>query len=106
MSDFIERDVVKNSLYTARDKYDEYDSDQRKIIRGYIEADDIVDSVPAADVRPVVKAHWHDVYMTGPCSWAGTCSHCGQANDIPPPRHAHFCPNCGADMSGAQSNDT
>ena len=57
-----------------------------------------LDKIPAADVRPIIKAHWHDVYMTGPCSWAGTCSHCGQANDIPPPRNAHYCPNCGADM--------
>lgn len=67
------------------------------------EAADALESAPAADVRPIIKAHWHDVYMTGPCSWAGTCSHCGQANDIPPPRNAHYCPNCGAQMSEAST---
>ena len=66
----------------------------------------IFDSIPAADVRPVVKATWiikemqalfpgmdeHPVFM---------CSECGyQIYDLFDnlKEHHNFCPNCGADM--------
>ena len=55
-------------------------------------------AIPASDVRPVVYGEWRKVYMSSPSSFVGTCSVCGQSNDIPPPILANFCPSCGADM--------
>ena len=66
------------------------------------------DSIPAADVRPVEKAHWYwdeDGMDWGIGSWR--CSACHSRpetwwqGDRSNPRNKsghYFCPNCGADM--------
>ena len=51
-------------------------------------------SIPAADVRPVVRAKWiYDHWCEFKCSncwaWSKSEPHRGREN---------FCPNCGADM--------
>jgi hypothetical protein len=58
------------------------------------------DAIPAADVRPVVRAYWKSV----PYKRARVCSHC-EADE--PYKFAdddanvyNFCPNCGAKMDG------
>lgn len=64
-------------------------------------AQDRLSEIPAADVRPVIRAHWIDMKPTNeetglPISIKGPdfrCSNCGAAEF---PRN--FCPNCGADM--------
>ena len=63
---------------------------------------DVFDVIPAADVRPVVRAHWKSV----PHKRARVCSRC-EADE--PYKFAdddanvyNFCPNCGADMRGEQ----
>lgn len=56
------------------------------------------DSIPAADVAPVVHGHWVD----------GKCSNCGV--DIPTDdtrdaifeNECHFCLHCGAKMDGGE----
>jgi hypothetical protein len=54
-----------------------------------------IKEMPAADVRPVVRAKWVDV---GPDM---TCSACGFSCDDPwYLAEANYCPNCGADMRG------
>ena len=65
-----------------------------------------VKAVPAADVRPVVKAYWigeGDGYADGEMVYdVWNCSNCGYTvdeGDNEPPRY-NFCPNCGADMRG------
>ena len=72
----------------------------------YFDIKPIINSIPAADVRPVVKATWiikemqalfpgmdeHPVFM---------CSECGyQIYDLFDnlKEHHNFCPNCGARM--------
>ena len=57
-----------------------------------------LERIPAADVRPVVRAHWKSV----PHKKARVCSRC-EADE--PYKFAdddanvyNFCPNCGADM--------
>lgn len=52
-------------------------------------------SVPAADVRPVVRGRWRWV---GQDQWNDCyeCSQCGKMNTD----NSNFCPNCGADMRG------
>lgn len=53
----------------------------------------IVDRIPAADVREVVKATWKRIDFN-PCGHDYECSSCGWKNDMA----THFCPNCGARM--------
>ena len=57
-----------------------------------------VEDYPAADVRPVVRAHLisHDFVNMGEGRYTGSveCSACGRYLPIP----ENFCPNCGADM--------
>lgn len=62
---------------------------------------DRLNKISAADVRPVIRAHWIDMKPTNeetglPISIKGPdfrCSNCG-ATEFP----RNFCPNCGADM--------
>lgn len=57
-----------------------------------------IERTPSVDVKPVVYGEWRNIYMSSPSSFVGTCSVCGQSNDIPPLPLANFCPYCGASM--------
>jgi len=63
-----------------------------------------IDDIHAADVRPVVHAHWVDVRQEGVCAWTAECSNCWTRNDIPPVELAHYCPSCGAVMDEEVDN--
>lgn len=54
---------------------------------------EFLQALPAADVRENVKAHWYDVG-----SLSCRCSACGCKSN----RETAFCPNCGAQMGGAE----
>ena len=61
-----------------------------------------VDVQPAADVEPVVHAHWAKKYR-GDYDEVGyyICSHCEReplCNGVEEPELSDFCPNCGAHM--------
>ena len=51
-------------------------------------------TIPAADVRPVVRGKWID-HQEGRWIYA-KCSECGTVHDV----RSNFCPNCGAAMGG------
>lgn len=53
-----------------------------------------IDSIPAADVRPVVRATWR---RYSPFTDTYECSNCGE-QVIDKQFRTNFCPNCGADM--------
>lgn len=59
--------------------------------------------IPAADVRPVVKARWKPVMCAGNPNiqdsdeWYGRLFGCGECNCTMIGK-SNFCPNCGADM--------
>ena len=53
--------------------------------------------LPAADVRPVVRAKWLDDWETG-CSECSVCHDSFLWEDFKGVADWHFCPNCGADM--------
>lgn len=53
-------------------------------------------SIPAADVRPVVRGKWiYEGFMTVKCSNCNEYFHELEGDN--------FCPNCGADMRGEKS---
>lgn len=60
---------------------------------GYNTCLEHVKSIPAADVRPVVRGHFGK--HTSP--FTALCSECGTSMNM----HWNFCPNCGADMREA-----
>lgn len=57
----------------------------------------VIDMLPSADVRPVVRGKWK---MDSDRPDALICSACDHAFDVWKWDHQwmHFCPNCGADM--------
>lgn len=66
---------------------------------------DLVNDIPAADVRPVALGKWvemfdHDEYPARNhwfcCSVCGHIAPFGRMSDTE--LHTNFCPNCGADM--------
>ena len=62
-----------------------------------------LESIPAADVRPVVRGRWDDktVAFFFKCSECGCCV--GHRHDVFLDRgKLNYCPNCGADMIGEQ----
>lgn len=64
----------------------------------------VLETIPTADVRPVVRGQWidRDDDYYGWNMWA--CSACGEefvlTEGTPDMNEYHFCPNCGADMRG------
>lgn len=69
------------------------------IVNNYTIDDQLQDlcSVPAADVAPVLHAHWR-AKDPAPCwSWYATCSACGKRMTLED-RFTNYCPNCGAKM--------
>lgn len=58
---------------------------------------DKVYCLPAADVRPVVKAHW--IYHEDDCGDYYECSHCHDEYVVyESDMEWKFCPTCGAEM--------
>lgn len=55
---------------------------------------DNIRSIPAADVRPAVRAVWR---RYSPFTDTYECSNCGE-QVIDQQFRTNFCPNCGADM--------
>ena len=80
--------------------------DDKGYANGWNAAIDIIQSAPAADVRPVKRGRW--IQTTQPMGWrdedCAECSVCGE--DFVLDEWAmedftnlmNYCPNCGADM--------
>ena len=68
-----------------------------------------IESIPAADVRPVVRAVWYgeaDGYADGELVYdMWSCPICGKRfEEWEEKPDWNFCPNCGADMRGGENN--
>lgn len=97
MAEFIEREKAFNALLKLIPKVD--DDGYCWVIRG--DAATAIDSIPAADMRPVVRGKWvtrEDVAPFKPdgeiTSWSYKCSECGSLSRL----KYNYCPSCGADM--------
>lgn len=96
MGDYIERQAVLNA----------YDAVQRK--NGPWRFETLIESVPAADVRPVVRGRWvrtrqvelNPFWSLENCGTQYMCSECGRRAGYKQVTLYKFCPNCGADMRG------
>lgn len=92
MAEYIDRDLAL-SFPLANGKYDKTNADEH-FINGCETYREWLESLPAEDVRPVVRGTWvyddEDIYPH--------CSEClTQENG-----RRNFCPNCGADMRGRE----
>lgn len=85
MSDYIEREAAIERLAKLMQL-------QPSTARAIIEA------IPAADVRPVVRGKWEPVVAANedgsPYQAGIRCSECGHFDVL----EFNYCPNCGADM--------
>ena len=99
MAECIEREAVFSAIWKTSAEHDVFFP---AIIL------DAIKTIPAADVRPVVKAVWKHVkwvvdeeWQEGGY-WISRCSNCSM------PYHAEtpFCPNCGADMREPPKEET
>ena len=96
MAEYIEREAV---LALAEDYEEVIGDGADKIFFEYIPVDK-VRSLPAADVRPVVRGRWKyrgqkvidDLFPTY------ACSVCHGVIPADWRRKCNFCPNCGAEM--------
>lgn len=101
MAEYIDREQVVQYLYNQAEALDEAGGSFMAAVhaQGWAGA---IKKWPAADVAPVVHAHWVSGYSIN-CygqiqpgiyvDWK-TCSKCGAKNYEP----RYFCPNCGAKM--------
>jgi len=58
-----------------------------------------IDKIPTADVAPVIRGTWIDIYKRDKCfltSHPWECSNCSQRQK----NLTDYCPDCGAEMEG------
>ena len=74
-----------------------------------LEPSQYLEIIPAADVAPVVHAHWDDSgrYTFPGGSTAVRCTNCGCALTVSEYRlnNWNYCPVCGAKMDGGGSDE-
>lgn len=89
MAEYIDREAV----------FKAYEEVQRR--NGPWRFETLIESVPAADVAPVVHGKWVDK-PTGRYgqmqSWCTACGEHSGIGGIKKNRHKPYCPNCGAKM--------
>lgn len=102
MAEYIDRDK-------ALEEFDEWVESTGVLPKGtsyYAEARGCIECVPAADVEPVVHAHWKN--SNPKCPFSAYCSNC-RANALCDYLGDEIlsdrCPNCGAKMDGEVTQD-
>ena len=96
MSDYISREALINKLRSDP----LFDLVERYNVTG------VINSIPAADVRPVKRGKWINDH-NGKYSSSGGNYFCSACKDpslraFGKPAKTNFCPNCGADMRNAE----
>lgn len=96
MAEYIDRQTVIDTLDGLCDIVCQYSKKQRAFMCGACNlgsAFDVLQELPAADVRPVKRGKWTRIDYK-PHGHDYKCSVCGWKNDMP----TNFCPNCCAYM--------
>ena len=105
MDEYIEREAAIKEIEKADYTLIANDADSCK--SDYLR--EIIESVPAADVVPVVHGRWDDSgrYMFPSGAAAVRCTNCGCALTESEYRlnNWNYCPVCGAKMDGGADND-
>lgn len=107
MNDYISRDAAKKQMRNGRHSMEWLLASGAKTIGDAFAI--VLDEVPAADVRPVVRGKWME--FSGRAFGMAedgtmlalklhTCSECKKSTIDA--FYTNFCPNCGADMRGEQ----
>lgn len=86
MNDYINRDATIEKIRYEGIYGDGYSDEE-------LENDvvDMIESIPAAEVKPVVRGKWISIQ-----NGSGICSNCNRLDHIDP--LANYCRYCGADM--------
>ena len=74
---------------------------RRALLRNFPNAAWCIERVRAVEVKEVVRAKW-TLHTDG----SGTCQHCHHHQLLvwDYDNHMHYCPTCGAEMIGAESD--
>ena len=89
--DFISRDDAKIAAWTILEGMGVSAKHNERLVE---EVDAVVDDIPAADVRPVVRGKWQPWEQDRPPLKWYSCDYCG----FHALSKSNYCPNCGADM--------
>lgn len=91
---FIDRQVLRHVISNVN-KPESIAQEQFEVILNAIaEETDLIP--PAADVAPVVHAHWKNVKRVLNSEW-GECSNCDRCHEV-----TRYCPYCGAKMDESE----
>lgn len=125
MSDYIEREKAKDAVLNivGWEKIAKYVDEMSKhpstkdidYYDALIDAEDVIDDLPSADVAPVRHGMWVDVDrmqihdLHGVLTWGNSfkCTEC-QFKTFAVEGHMaqyRYCPNCGARMDGDEDED-
>ena len=91
LKEYIEREAAKEA-------YRKFTSDGDEVERAWY----VINSIPAADVRPAVRGKWIDdkVAFYRGCPKCGCYLEYAVDTFLDNGDHYNFCPNCGAYMRG------
>jgi hypothetical protein len=99
MAEYINREAAIKAVEKA--DYTAISSDADDCKADYLR--EIIESVPAADVVPVVHGEWLLRHEGHGHYWE--CSVCHKNPCIYVTKDTNYCPNCGAKMDGGTDND-
>lgn len=104
MGDYIERQAVLDAIWPVDPENDGSDGctvvlQSQSFTSADIEA--LVNDIPAANVRPVVHEKWEIVTGSNGKEYM-VCTNCRVTQNLT--ALFTFCPNCGAQMDGGDSN--
>ena len=100
MAEYIKREAAIKAIEKADYTLIANDADSCK--SDYLR--EIIESVPAADVVPVVHGRWIEKTVPEGCRYF-ECSNCGAHENRHTAIKGYYCWRCGAKMDGGADND-
>ena len=107
MAEYIDRRDAQRAIFNKEEHFfadDRFPDSEFAYNDALLVAVNALDEIPAADVAPVIHAHWRAKEPAPWCSWYATCSVCEERMTLEK-RFTNYCPNCGAKMDEEDNND-